>query len=846
MNIHFKSTQQEALFEAVLRNLRHLGYRDELLKTEYTFLDWFQPENPSRVVPAAAFGQSPQSYDSACFAILLSNGQRGAALVADSRALGAPYAFEVRESDVVNWVVGRDEASSRPLQHIRPNELDAVFETNQTKWGAADVLRSKGIAFRLGPKQLDFIDLGLIPALEVHIRTKLDRILHEVLQDAVKLLKRSQRNNAEALRAVYRLVFRFLAGKVLHDRGVAPFRTFDQQTPRSSILDAVAKYYGEADLAPNDGGLKDLIASQIWSQLDFRNLSVEVLAYIYENTFVDDESREKLGTHGTPHAVARYLVHQVPFETFSEADRVTIEPFCGHGVFLVAALQRLRELLPPTMDAMDRHKYFVRMLRGYEIDQFALEVCRLCLMLADFPNHNGWKIYEDDVFGSESFLKALGHSKIVLSNPPFEDFTPLEKKAYADLSSMHKPVELLNRVLQHLPADGVLGIVLPRRVLDGVAYRSVRQELTKRFAEFHIVALPDGIFEKSDLETALLIATEPKLAAPGRSIVSISFTQVVDKDRRAFLAEYAFSRRDEAEKTISEATDSLNVVALGELWRRLETFDRLGRFAEIHKGLEWKSSSDPDRYVSAKPKEGFRRGIATAQNLNAFEKPEIKYLCFQREYRRERAPGGFDLPWDKPKVFVNAARVSRGPWAIAAISDTSGLVSNKNFHVFWPIAPWTAKSIAAVLNSPLANAYVSVHDFKLHVRKQTLENIPLPRWGSEQITAVERLVAAYEQAMETALGGYEAEKALLAIDAYVLKGYNLPPRLERQLLDFFQGVKRPVPFRFEEYFPRSFTPTIPLWMYLSEDFQKCSARNLLRTVPRVTDPALIEAFEEVE
>jgi hypothetical protein len=153
--------------------------------------------------------------------------------------------------------------------------------------------------------------------------------------------------------------------------------------------------------------------------------------------------------------------------------------------------------------------------------------------------------------------------------------------------------------------------------------------------------------------------------------------------------------------------------------------------------------------------------------------------------------------------------------------------------------------LAAVLNSPVANAYVSVHDFKIDVRKQTLESIPLPRWGTEEITGLERLVSAYEQAVRTPLSAYDAEKKLLGIDAFVLKGYGLQPRLERQLLDLFQGAKRPVPFQFEEYFPPSFAPTIPLWMYLSEDFQKCSARYLLSTVPRITDPALIEALEEV-
>src|ERR1700693_3584177 len=165
MNLGFSSARQERLFKGVLANLQRLGYQGELLQTEYSFLDWFKPDNPNRIVPAAAFGQTPQSYDSACFAVLLSNGQCGAHLVAESRALGAPLAFEVRDDDVVYWVVGRDETSSRELLHIRPNELDAVFESHQAKWGAADVLRSKGIAFRLGPKQLDFIDLGLIPAL---------------------------------------------------------------------------------------------------------------------------------------------------------------------------------------------------------------------------------------------------------------------------------------------------------------------------------------------------------------------------------------------------------------------------------------------------------------------------------------------------------------------------------------------------------------------------------------------------------------------------------------------------------------------------------------------------------
>ena len=84
--------------------------------------------------------------------------------------------------------------------------------------------------------------------------------------------------------------------------------------------------------------------------LGFQNLSVEVLAYIYENTLVDDLARKRLGIHSTPSSIARYLVNRLPFEGFSQDDRRVVEPCSGHSIFLVAALQRLRDLLPADFD----------------------------------------------------------------------------------------------------------------------------------------------------------------------------------------------------------------------------------------------------------------------------------------------------------------------------------------------------------------------------------------------------------------------------------------------------------------------------------------------------------------
>src|SRR5262245_8367209 len=103
----FESVLQEKLFRQVVSNLEGLGYRGDLLLQSYTFVDWFRSENPQREVPAAAFGRVPQSYDSACFAVVLANGKSGAELVSEYRALGAPLALEVRKDAVVLWKVGK-------------------------------------------------------------------------------------------------------------------------------------------------------------------------------------------------------------------------------------------------------------------------------------------------------------------------------------------------------------------------------------------------------------------------------------------------------------------------------------------------------------------------------------------------------------------------------------------------------------------------------------------------------------------------------------------------------------------------------------------------------------------
>src|SRR5205085_7544767 len=90
---------------------------------------------------------------------------------------------------------------------------------------------------------------------------------------------------------------------------------------------------------------------------------------------------------------------------------------------LIAAMSRLRALLPSGATAYDRHEYFVRMLVGLEVDPFAREVARYSLTLADYPSPNGWKILPGNVFAGTQLDENLQAANIILCNPLFGDFT---------------------------------------------------------------------------------------------------------------------------------------------------------------------------------------------------------------------------------------------------------------------------------------------------------------------------------------------------------------------------------------------------------------------------------------
>lgn len=83
--------------------------------------------------------------------------------------------------------------------------------------------------------------------------------------------------------------------------------------------------------------------------------------------------------------------------------------------------------------------------------------------------------------------------------------------------------------------------------------------------------------------------------------------------------------------------------------------------------------------------------------------------------------------------------------------------------------------------------------------KRVYELIPIPKQLLLLRRSVDSLVNRYLEVVPQ--DKEEANRILLQIDAEILRAYELPPKLERQLLDIFWKQKRRVPFDFSGYIP---------------------------------------------
>jgi hypothetical protein len=831
----------DRLLDITRDGLMALGYTRELLRENYPFVDLTVATSPVERVPLAAFGQEPPSYRTACFAVaLIPNGVPSG--LRRYASLGAPQLVTLhpRDNTIGRWMV-RAKTEPELIEQLTPLEFQERLSERRQEWSPQEILRAKTIK-QAGPRQLDFFDVGLVPTLESAVQRKLDELLREVLAECQSAYKARHRHEL-SYPGLYRLIFRLIAAKLLGDREhPGPWNDPDAD----HVIQAVESHYfarQRGEEALEDASVRQLAWDKIRAGLPLQNLSVETLAYVYENTLVDAHTRSAQDVHATPRELAEYIVNALPFDVLPPEQRTVFEPFAGHAPFLIAAMSRLRGLLPAGATAEQRHEYCVRMLAGMEIDPFAREVARYSLMLADYPNPNGWNIVAGDVFASPDLDARLKAAHIVLCNPPFGDFTKGERAANPSIQRPNKAAEILRRVLDHPPA--MLGFVLPRLFTQGPSYQGLRARLAALYAEATLLVLPDLAFQYSEAEPVLVIAHGRGAPTARRRSAFVS-----KSDYPEFLRTWKLTWEDRGETSLVDPGPQLwTPPLLSQLLEATQHLPKLKDVAEIHRGVEYREPID--KFVSDEPKKGYVPGLKEVRDgLEPYLTPRPIYLRIEDSLMRRSA---HKLPWARPKVIANAARLSRGAWAIEASVDRRGLACSQNFHGIWPTDGMPLEVLAATLNGPVANAFVGLQITSRGNQKRVVRAVPLPHLSPTETETLTALVHQYEshrrQWLQQPRNAARTEKTchrlLLEIDAVVLAGYDLPPRLERELLNHFAGERRPGPVRFDRYYPPDFVPAIPLHRYLSTEYRNSAAHLTLERLNLINDPAVSAMIEEL-
>ena len=254
------------------------GYRREALVRDYAFADVLAADGGTRSVPFAAFTQTPPSYRSAALAVVEQGSESDIETVQAYRSLGAPLLFVIAGEDVSVWQV-RAGGAPRRLDHVSLADVPALFERNRDDWQPDVIHRAKSIGSIDRAYQRDFVDLGLLAAVEGEIHVKLDQLLIDTLQAAHHVAGDALKDPKQ----LFRIVFRLLAAKVLQDREHTYAASWDP-TDLLSVLRAIESYYSLPAVLAGKSAAELAPYTAAWAILregiSFSNISSEDLAFV--------------------------------------------------------------------------------------------------------------------------------------------------------------------------------------------------------------------------------------------------------------------------------------------------------------------------------------------------------------------------------------------------------------------------------------------------------------------------------------------------------------------------------------------------------------------------------------
>ena len=269
------------------------------MQENYAYVD----ASGSHQVHLAGFAHQTYDARSACVAGVdtdLLTEQSVEKLVTEYRGFGAPILFTCCREELQWWSF----TTQRPTleEKVSVDKVANFFNEHCKEFAPGNIYRAKTFG-RLNPQyQLTFVDVGLMPLFEHEMGDHLSKLIRRMC-DALHNEIGKPDINEELGRWLFQSVFRLLAAKILTDKKVPEFSDLNMDDV-SETLRKVHNHYNAGQpidkVTPKqESGLK--VAVKLLKKIDsLRHLTIESLAYVYENTLITKDIRKALGIHATP------------------------------------------------------------------------------------------------------------------------------------------------------------------------------------------------------------------------------------------------------------------------------------------------------------------------------------------------------------------------------------------------------------------------------------------------------------------------------------------------------------------------------------------------------------------
>lgn len=286
------------------------------------------------------------------------------------------------------------------------------------------------------------------------------------------------------------------------------------KSPQHKVIKQV---FEDANNYMKSGPLLLAVIEKLEEAINFHDFKTRAnLGDVYEQILNDLRSAGNAGEFYTPRAITQFMVYRV--NPNLKKRETLLDPACGTGGFLTAAIDHLRHQITKKSSAAD-NRAIEASIRGIEKKQLPHLLCTTNMLLhgIDVPS----QIEHKNTLGV-GWNEWSANDKVdcLVTNPPFggyEDDT-VGGDYPADLRTRETADMFIALIIKKLlKENGRAAVVLPDGFLFGDGIKGTLKKLLMRDCKLHtIVRLPKGVFAPyTTIKTNLLFFTKGTVMGDG-------------------------------------------------------------------------------------------------------------------------------------------------------------------------------------------------------------------------------------------------------------------------------------------------------------------------------------------